>query len=309
MRNIKKVKLFTHTDLDGVGCAIVCNHLLNDVEVEFCDYHNIDQKVLEFINNNRFKEYDLILVTDISVNKDLAEKINEIQSTSKWVLIDHHATAKWLNIYKWANVNDYYIKSPCEENLKTSATSMVYDHLIKFQNNECEELSEFVEKVRRYDTWEWSTKYNDTHAKKLNDLLYIIGRENFIKRFSTNPSIYFSDHELHILDIEKFKIKEYISKKEKQLRTLQVLDYSTGVVFADTYQSELGNELAQKNPNLDFIIIIDPGSLKVSYRGVKEKIDLGKDIVAKFGGGGHPRATGSQINQRVIDSVLKLILN
>ncbi|MDZ7434355.1 DHH family phosphoesterase, partial [Bacillus amyloliquefaciens] len=107
MRNIKKVKLFTHTDLDGVGCALVCNHLLNDVEVEFCDYHNIDQKVLEFINNNRFKEYDLILVTDISVNKDLAEKINEIQSTSKWVLIDHHATAKWLNIYKWANVNDY----------------------------------------------------------------------------------------------------------------------------------------------------------------------------------------------------------
>nr|WP_243167350.1 MULTISPECIES: DHHA1 domain-containing protein [Bacillus] len=186
---------------------------------------------------------------------------------------------------------------------------MVYDHLIKFQNNECEELSEFVEKVRRYDTWEWSTKYNDTHAKKLNDLLYIIGRENFIKRFSTNPSIYFSDHELHILDIEKFKIKEYISKKEKQLRTLQVLDYSAGVVFADTYQSELGNELAQKNPNLDFIIIIDPGSLKVSYRGVKEKIDLGKDIAAKFGGGGHPRAAGSQINQRVIDSVLKLILN
>ncbi|WP_148666461.1 hypothetical protein [Bacillus velezensis] len=90
------------------------------------------------------------------------------------------------------------------------------------------------------------------------------------------------------MDIEKFKIKEYISKKEKQLRTLQVLDYSTGVVFADTYQSELGNELAQKNPNLDFIIIIDPGSLKVSYRGVKEKIDLGKDIAAKFGGGGHP---------------------
>lgn len=90
------------------------------MEVKYCDYHNIDQKVLEFINNNRFKEYDLILVTDISVNKDIAEKINEIQSTSTWVLIDHHATAKWLNIYKWAIVDDYYIKSPGEENLKTS---------------------------------------------------------------------------------------------------------------------------------------------------------------------------------------------
>lgn len=46
MGNMKN-KLFTHTDLDGVGCAILAYLAFGreNVDVEYCDYSNIDDKV------------------------------------------------------------------------------------------------------------------------------------------------------------------------------------------------------------------------------------------------------------------------
>lgn len=37
----------------------------------------------------------------------------------------------------------------------------------------------------------------------------------------------------------------------------------------------------------------------VSYRTVKEDIDLGKDVASLFGGGGHPKAAGSEFSQSI----------
>lgn len=42
-----KIKLFTHTDLDGVGCAVLAYLAFGyeNVDVEFCSYDNVNQKV------------------------------------------------------------------------------------------------------------------------------------------------------------------------------------------------------------------------------------------------------------------------
>ena len=58
------------------------------------------------------------------------------------------------------------------------------------------------------------------------------------------------------------------------------------------YTSELGNTLVKRHPELDFIVMIDMGEKSVSYRSVKDNIDLGKNVAAKFGGVGHPKAAG-----------------
>jgi oligoribonuclease NrnB/cAMP/cGMP phosphodiesterase (DHH superfamily) len=68
--------------------------------------------------------------------------------------------------------------------------------------------------------------------------------------------------------------------------------YNVGIVFSEQYISELGNYLANKHNELDFIVLI--GSQSVSYRGIKDDIDLGL-FAKQFGGGGHPKASGSQI--------------
>lgn len=298
-----KVKLFTHTDLDGVGCGIVGLHVFEDIDIEYCNYDDVDYLVSKFIAEESYK-YDKVFITDISVHEDVAKEINE-HIGDKTTLLDHHATAKWLNKYEWAEVNDLEISIyPQEEYMKSSGTSMFYDYLWRHYDLNDGQLVEFVEKVRRYDTWEWSTKFNDTNAKQLNDLLYLTGREAFVTRFTFDPSIEFTETESTILNMEQTRIKNYIKGKEKQLKIVEILEYDAGLVFAEQYHSELGNELAKKFWKLDFIVIVNPATAKVSYRGIKEDVDLGKDVAKIFGGGGHPKAAGSQIDERLLDELI-----
>lgn len=304
-----KVKLFTHTDLDGVGCSIVAQHCFDDIDVEYCNYDDINEIVGNYLSNRDFLDYELTLITDISVDEIKADIINyHYNLCNKFKLIDHHPTAKWLNKYEWAHVNDFEISIyPKEDKMKSSGTSLLYDYLWNEYELNNPQLIKFVEKVRRYDTWEWSTKFNDNHAKQLNDLLYLVGRDSFVTRFIFDESIEFTETESIILDMEDKKIKYYIQGKEKQLKTKEILGYKAGVVFAEQYHSQLGNDLAKKFHALDFIVIINPATAKVSYRGIKEDIDLGKDIAKVFGGGGHPRAAGSQIDDGLINEFINSV--
>jgi uncharacterized protein len=304
-----KIKLFTHTDLDGVGCAIVARHAFgNNVDVEYCDYNEINDKVSEFIKSES-QDYDMIFITDISVDENVAKEIED-HIGDKTVLIDHHPTAKWLNKYKWATVEEFEESVDLnEEYVKSSGTSLFYDYLWENYGLNNELLFELAEKIRRYDTWEWSTKYNDVHAKQLNDLLYIVGRNNFVNRFVNDPSIELRDNEKFLLNIEQDRIDNYIKKKAENLRRVNILNYKAGVVFAEQYNSELGNALAKQNPDLDFIAIINMASNKVSYRGIKDDIDLGKDVAKIFGGGGHPKAAGSQFDEELTNELIKRIFS
>lgn len=309
---MKKVKLFTHNDLDGVGCAIVAKLAFDEVDVEYCNYNEIDLKVKDFTASMQFMNYDKVLITDISVSREVADLIDysvieKREYLDRYRLIDHHATAKWLNEYPWVSVNDQEVSIyPDSENMKSSGTSMLYDYLWNNEGVNLPCVIDFVEKVRRYDTWEWQTKYNDIHAKQLNDLLYIIGIEKFVQRFVDNPEIHFTEGEELILEVEQSKIDKYIEKKSKQMIiedfSFEEEDYRVGVVFAEQYQSQLGNELALNNNILDFIVMIDVGNETVSYRGIHDYIDLGA-LAKKYGGGGHPKASGSQTDSDIKENI------
>ena len=48
-----RVKLFTHTDLDGIGCAVLAYLAFGkeNVDVEYCNYDDIDNKVEVFMED------------------------------------------------------------------------------------------------------------------------------------------------------------------------------------------------------------------------------------------------------------------
>lgn len=299
------IKLFTHTDLDGIGCAILAKLAFGTevVDVEYCNYDDINSRVEEYFNSG--SEYECH-ITDISIDEELAYKIND--SEKKYQLLDHHPTALELNKYEWCKVQ---IENE-DTNIKTSGTEMYYHWLVdNGYLSKDDTLDKFVELVRNYDTWRWSTLGDEgIICKRVNDLLYLYGREKFIDWCITEiwessfPTLYDSD-EL-VLEIKQKEIDDYVEAKDKQLFVGDLCGRTCGFVFAEKYSSELGNRLCKMHPEFDFVAMINMDGT-VSYRTIKDDIDLGKDVAQVFGGGGHPKAAGSQISKEVQMEIIKKI--
>ena len=299
------IKLFTHTDLDGVSCEILGRIAFGeDIDVVRCGYGNIDDKVEEFINSD--EKYDKLFITDISVKKELADALNNV--SDKVILLDHHKTALWLNEYPFAlvQVEDESVGKMC-------GAYLFYEYLKKNHEefNDTLALKLFVKYVRMYDTWEWKEKYDNIIPKRLNDLMYMDGPNEFVDkmiyRLGNNLAI-FDDTDLMKLQIEQTYINSYIAQKDESLIVNDDLfpEYTVGIIFADKYISELGNRLCELHPELDFVVLINMSTLTVSYRTVKNNLDLSA-IAKGFGGGGHPKASGSRFDASIINDMLNNI--
>lgn len=289
------IKLFTHTDLDGIGCAVLAKLAFADeVDIEYCNYDEINEKVENYIKN--FDNRNSIYITDISVNEEVAKLLDKRGNVQ---LLDHHPTAIGLNKYSWCRVMVEDLKR-----IKTSGTKMFY-HWLCMNGCFCDELennkslNKFAELVRDYDTWRWKELGEDgIICKQVNDLLYLYGRDRFVTWCISEihdkvfPKLYAEDELL--LNIKQKEIDDYVEEKNNQIIFLDLCDKKCGFVFAEKYFSELGNRLCNLHPEIDFVAMIDMGDRTVSYRTIKNDIDLGNDIAQKFGGGGHPKAAGSQ---------------
>lgn len=292
------IKLFTHTDLDGVGCAILAKLAFGEeVDISYCNYDDINESVLDYLNNND-NSLSYIYITDIRVNEDIARLLDERGGVC---LLDHHPTALELNKYAWCKVMVEDLNG-----VKTSGTKMFYHWLgmngylsDELENNKA--LGKFAELVRDYDTWRWSELGEDgIICKQVNDLMYLYGRDRFITWCISEihdevfPRLYSADELL--LNTKQREIDEYVEEKNEQLFTSPMCGRVCGFVFAEKYVSELGNRLCKMHPEIDYVAMIDMGNKTVSYRTVKDDIDLGKDVAQLFGGGGHPKAAGSEFS-------------
>lgn len=335
---MSKVMLITHTDLDGVGCAILAYlaYGRENVDVEYCDYDNVNEKVEEFIEQEElFKSYDTVFITDISVSDDVANMIDALDTLSRRVhLFDHHDTAIYLNAYEWCQV---LTKNPFI-NIKTSGTELFYRYLRCYEPfdhlsaNTIENIHRFVGIVRDYDTWRWKELGEEgVICKQVNDLFYIYGREKFIRWAMHQIYTYheprkvdfdgkslvvlesegysfpwFSEMDRTLLEQKQKDIDIYIEQKNKQLFTqLDSFGNKYGVVFAERYFSELGNRLCEMHPELSYVAMIDISRGAVSYRTIREDIDVGGEIAHSYGGGGHQKAAGSSFD---VDSVQEDVL-
>ena len=315
-----KIKLFTHgADLDGIGCAILAYLAFgrDNVDVEFCNYDDVDEKVETFLSNSDLRNlYDKIFITDISISEELAKAIDVWINPFNIRLFDHHATALWLNEYEWCEV---LVED--ETGLKMSGTALFYNYLVLngifdlYIMNErvMENICRFVDIVRDYDTWRWKELGEEgIVCKQVNDLFHIYGREKFIEWAMRQIQgidyvsplqkfPFFSVTVEALLEQKQLEIDIYVESKNKQLvEKIDQFGHTYGVVFADRFVSELGNRLNELHPELDYIAMIDISHGTVSYRTTSEDIDLGGEIAHSYGGSGHKKAAGSQFDISVI---------
>ncbi|WP_078546452.1 DHH family phosphoesterase [Litchfieldia alkalitelluris] len=296
--------LFTDSDLDGLGCGLLAKIAFEDkANVAYCSYRNLNERVSKFIDNNENKNAQ-VYITDLAVGKDVEKKLQErFKNQGHVQMVDHHVTAMHFNNYDWG-----FVQAEYENGKKTSATSLFYEYLIERNMIEATKaLDEFVELVRQYDTWEWEANDNK-EAKRLNDLFFILGLEHFekemLERVKNPEGFELSDKETLILDLEEKKIERYIFSKNRQMAQIFVDDYCVGVIHAEQYLSELGNALAKLNPHIDLIAMVNVGTKKIGFRTIYDEVDVSK-FAQKFGGGGHPKASGCSIDEEAFNIFVK----
>lgn len=287
-------KLLSHNDLDGVGCGILAKLAFgSEIKVRYNSIAALNREVEWFFENEDKDTF--LFITDLSVNEENEKRLEQFfQTGGKIQLIDHHKTALHYNDYDWAKVVVEYV-----DGSPASATSLFYEYLIAQGHLQpSEALNEFVELIRQYDTWEWE-KNNNSQAQRLNALFFLLSIEEFeekmLHRLKTEAHFYFDDFEKKILQMEEGKIERYIRRKRRELLQAKIKEHYVGVVYAESYHSELGNELGKENAHLDYIAILNVGSKKVSFRTIHDDIDV-SEVAARFGGGGHAKASGSPMN-------------
>lgn len=129
---------------------------------------------------------------------------------------------------------------------------------------------------------------------------------DMLTKIDSDEMCLFDKLSLKLLEIKQKEIDRYVEKKDENIMVKEILGYNAGIVFAENHISELGNKLSELHPELDFIVIINREI--ISYRTIKDNINL-SEIAKVFGGGGNPKASGSQIDESCIDNYIKDIFN
>ena len=286
-------KLLSHTDLDGVGCGVLAKLAFGDrIKIRYNSIASLNREVEWFLENEERNTH--LFITDLSVNEENEKRLEEFYQTGgKVQLLDHHKTALHFNEYKWGHV----VVEDNEGNL-ASGTSLFYEYLIE---NELIQTSnavdEFVELVRQYDTWEWE-KNNNQEAHRLNALFFLVSIDEFeekmVNRLQNSDHFFFDEFEQKILDMEEDKVERYIRRKRRELVQTSIGDYLAGIVYAESYHSELGNELGKEYPHLDYIAMLNMGGKRISLRTIHDHVDV-SEVAGHYGGGGHAKAAGCSL--------------
>ncbi|EME75766.1 oligoribonuclease [Bacillus sonorensis] len=293
--------LYSHNDLDGVGCGIIAKAAFGEqVEVRYNSVTGLDVQVERFLDRakDKGKKKGGLFITDLSVHQENENRLNEYAEAGGQVkLIDHHKTALHLNEYPWGMVKVEY-----EDGRLASATSLFYEYLA--ENGLIEKtkaMDQFVELVRLYDTWQWE-EAGALQAKRLNDLFFMVSIDEFeekmLRRLKENGEFSFDEFEEKILDMEEEKIERYIRRKKREIVQTFIHGHCVGIVYAENYHSEVGNELGKEYPHLDYIAILNMGGKKVSLRTIHDETDV-SEIAGTFGGGGHAKAAGCPLTDEV----------
>lgn len=267
--------LFSHCDLDGIGAGVIFKKMFGeDSEVHYLGYNSINERIKDRLKKLRAAgETPTIFMVDISVNEEVARLLDVYPGEKH--LLDHHESAKWLDVYDWATVDT----SSC-------GTKLLFEYVPFMRKGVLAEYAEFVHHVNDYDLW----IHENSRSKELNRLFYILGIDRFEARMLRDPDPYFTNPEVLLLELEDEAFEKYTNKVERGMAQFELNgEPFCGIAYADRFQSEVAHELMERN-DLEMVALVDVNARKVSLRS-KGEVDVSR-IAKSFGGGGHPNASG-----------------
>ena len=303
-----KVFLISHiADADGVTPVILSKLAFNDLDYFLLEPSEIDDYMEEKIKTNFFDQYDKVFVTDLCFTDKIGSIIDNMDLKNKIQVLDHHFTNIPMNKYDFVTVID-------EENgKKESGTSNYYKYLLEHFPNDLlkkDSTRELVDLVRSSDTWEWK-KTNCIEARDIATIHANYGNDLFIEKYlnfiKENDTFYYDDTDKMIIEIDRRKIQEYIEACKDKVIIKSIKGYRVGIIFAELYRSELGNDLAEYyQDQVDFIMIINMNR-SISFRGIKEEFNLG-EFAHMLDGYGHKLASGAPLPEGIKEATIDYVI-
>lgn len=305
-----KTFIFTHNDLDGVGCGVIGKYYFPDAYVQYCSYDNIDDTLMYFLSHNKNILSEMrIIISDIYYKQENSDITEMLRMTGELIICDHHATSAWLNNVDFQH-NSFVNVIADSDVCGTKILFKTLDDLYAMPDST--KILEFVENINSWDVWQWVKQLPETNdVEKLKDAInhnmsftlngavYFYGIENFVNKML----MYFHN----FIDFDDIVSEKLIEFNTKQINSVN--DYiKTHYEYESEHYGKIPYTIIKLNsPNISLAsllcknamepddkflaIYIDEDKDAVSLRCNVEGIDL--SVIAKeCEGGGHKDAAG-----------------
>ena len=281
--------LFTHEDLDGVGCAVVA-HLAfpTDLSVTYCSYKTVNQEINSFLDSAPADA--LILISDISVDEETASRLDGLNVR----MYDHHP----IKVHRpWMTV---------DTSVTECGTSLLAAALLPDMSPA---VRDFVDAVCLYDTWRFEKGVN-SFSERLNALHSIVGHRGFVEmtvQALSQGEPFTIPHYFELAISNSFSERDrYFERKEKAMVVKDFCGYKTGLVFADREISLMAEYVYQRHPDLDIVAVCYMPA-GISLRTRRDDINL-TEICHQRGGGGHQKASAFYLPTETAAKAIDIIL-
>ncbi|MGH7912418.1 MAG: DHH family phosphoesterase [Candidatus Dormibacteraceae bacterium] len=266
---MRRTQLLTHTDLDGVGCAVLVQGVVENASAaQLVENGSIDERVRGVLWERLAAAREhRVLITDHGIQEETAVLVEEfLAAGGELALLDHHRSSEHLAGKPWATIDESH-----------SATGLLFRLL------GCpDQYRDFARLVEDHDLW----RHQDPRSARLAALVGLLGHQRFQARFGASPEVAFTEAERLVLDLEEQRRESYLARKSEQAILRDLRGVAWAVCYAESYQSELAERLMSRF-GAEATAIVNPSKRTVSLRG--RTVDVAA-IAERQGGGGHARA-------------------
>lgn len=288
--------LITHTDLDGISPIILMNLTGTDYTFKSIDIGEVNETLDELLASD-LSIYNNIYIVDLTIPENYYEKLKNLKNV---LVFDHHETHLYAKSYEFTTIK---VK---EFGHLTCGTELFYNYLKRiYPALDTPLIKDYVEIVRQCDTWDFT---DAEFAKQVGSLPFIYGKKDFIKSLTKRltkdkEKFELTAFEKRYVKIQNAELDRYLKFKEKKMLKYEISGYKVGLVFAENHRSELGNYLSNNHLDLDLIVIINSCE-RISYRTARDDVSCNK-FAEIVGGGGHQKASGSEMTQEFRDKIIE----
>lgn len=281
---MRRTHLLTHTDLDGLGCAVLVQGAVENAEpAQLVDNGSIDERVRTAITEGLpDADQHRILITDHGVDGTTASLVEDwLGAGGELHLLDHHRSSDHLAARRWATIDESH-----------SATGLLYGYL-----GSPPRFREFASLVEDHDLWH----HEDPRSQRLASLAGLLGAQRFVTRFVADPEVEFTEAERLVLELEESRRESYLARKVDQAILRDLRGVTWAICYAEAFQSEVSERLMSRF-GADATAVVNPSKRTVSLRG--RGVDVAA-IAQRQGGGGHARAAAFSFRGAPLETALE----